>query len=124
MEGANTPAFDSNGLVTGPDSTGTMINDMRSFLDFAQTKDILVIFALWNGAYLREQNTINLFWDEVKLQSYIDNALKVYILDSNHLLNLKPIKFMFFKAYGKRIGQSSCPWCLGNHQRTGGIPFQ
>ncbi|XP_046463075.1 mannan endo-1,4-beta-mannosidase-like [Daphnia pulex] len=76
VEGENTPAYDSNGYVTGPDSTGTMISDMRSFLDFAQSKNILVIFVLWNGAYLRVQNTINLFWDEGKLQSYIDNALK------------------------------------------------
>ena len=54
-----------------------MIDDMRSFLDFAQTKNVLVIFVLWNGAVLRNQNTINLFWDESKLQSYLDNALKV-----------------------------------------------
>lgn len=77
VEGDNTPAYDGNGYVTGPDSTGTMISDMRSFLDFAQSKDILIIFALWNGAYLRNQNTINLLFDESKLQSYIDNALKV-----------------------------------------------
>ena len=77
VEGANTPAFDSSGFVTGPDSTGTMIDDMRSYLDFAQSKNILVIFVLWNGAYLREQHTIDLFWDEAKLQSYIDKALKV-----------------------------------------------
>jgi mannan endo-1,4-beta-mannosidase len=80
VEGGNTPAYDSNGYVTGPDSTGTMISDMRSFLDFAQSKNILVIFVLWNGAYLRVQNTINLFWDEGKLQSYIDNALKVLFI--------------------------------------------
>ena len=35
VDGKNTPAFDGNGYVTGPDSTGTMIDDMRSFLDFA-----------------------------------------------------------------------------------------
>lgn len=80
VEGDNTPAYDSNGFVTGPDRTGTMINEMRSFLDFAQSKNILVIFVLWNGAVLRNQNTINLFWDEPKLQSYIDNALKVSVV--------------------------------------------
>lgn len=77
VEGDNTPAYDSNGFVTGPDSTGTMINDMKAFLDYAQTKNIVVIFALWNGAYLNNQNTINLMWDESKLQTYIDKALKV-----------------------------------------------
>lgn len=54
-----------------------MINDMRSFLNFAQSKNILVVFALWNGAYIENQNFLNLMWDESKLQSYIDNALKV-----------------------------------------------
>ena len=78
VEGDNTPAFDGQGFVTGPDSTGTMINDMKSFLDYAQSKNILVIFCLWNGAYLRNQKTIDLFWDEGKLQSYIDKALKVF----------------------------------------------
>ena len=80
MEGDNTPAYDGNGFVTGPDRTGTMINDMKAFLDYAQTKNIVVIFALWNGAYLNNQNTINLMWDESKLQTYIDKALKVIIL--------------------------------------------
>ena len=80
MEGDNTPAYDGNGFVTGPDRTGTMINDMKVFLDYAQTKNIVVIFALWNGAYLNNQNTINLMWDESKLQTYIDKALKVIIL--------------------------------------------
>ena len=78
VEGDNTPAYDGNGFVTGPDRTGTMINDMKAFLDYAQTKNIVVIFALWNGAYLRNQNTINLMWDESKLQTYIDKALKVF----------------------------------------------
>lgn len=77
VEGQNTPTYDSNGYVTSPDSTGTIIDDMRSFLDFAQSKNILVIFVLWNGAVLENQNTINLFYDDAKLQSYIDNALKV-----------------------------------------------
>ncbi|XP_046463073.1 mannan endo-1,4-beta-mannosidase-like isoform X1 [Daphnia pulex] len=76
VEGQNTPAYDSNGYVTGPDRTGTIIDDMRSFLDFAQSQNILVIFVLWNGAVLENQNTINLFYDDAKLQSYIDNALK------------------------------------------------
>ena len=61
-----------------------MIDDMRSFLDFAQTKNVLVIFVLWNGAVLRNQNTINLFWDESKLQSYLDNALTVPVV--THLI--------------------------------------
>ena len=79
IEGSNTPAYDGQGFVTGPDRTGTLIADMKEYLDYAQTKNILVIFVLWNGAYLREQNTIDLFWDDAKLQSYIDKALIVSI---------------------------------------------
>lgn len=85
VEGANTPAFDSNGYVTGPDRTGTMISDMRSFLDFAQSKDILVIFVLWNGAVLKQQNTINLLYDDSKLQTYIDKALTVNRLNFSYI---------------------------------------
>lgn len=77
VEGDNTPNYDSNGYVISLDSTGTMIAEMRSFLDFALSKNILVVFALWNGAVLKNQNTINLLYEEDKLQSYIDNALKV-----------------------------------------------
>lgn len=68
------------------DRTGTMINDMRSFLDFAQSKNILVIFVLWNGAYLTQQNTINLLFDDSKLQTYIDNALKVNHFDRQFVI--------------------------------------
>lgn len=77
VDGANTPAFDSNGYVTGPDKTGTMISDMRSFLDFAQSKNLMVIFVLWNGAERPQEKALNLLYDYSKLQTYIDNALKV-----------------------------------------------
>ena len=79
VDGKNTPAFDGNGYVTGPDSTGTMIDDMRSFLDFAQSKQLLVVFVLWNGAVRPTDNALNLIYDETKLQTYIDNALKVFV---------------------------------------------
>jgi mannan endo-1,4-beta-mannosidase len=80
VDGKNTPAFDGNGYVTGPDSTGTMISDLKSFLDFAQSKQLLVVLVLWNGAKRPTDNTLNLLYDESKLQIYIDNALKVYLL--------------------------------------------
>lgn len=103
VDGKNTPAFDGNGYVTGPDSTGTMINDMRSFLDFAQSKQLLVVFVLWNGAVRPTDNALNLIYDETKLQTYIDNALKVF-----YLFHLERIKFnvliMQYAADGKRPG--------------------
>jgi len=55
-----------------------MISDMKAFLDFAKSKNVLVVFALWNGAVLfTNQNIKNLFYDASKLQTYIDKALKV-----------------------------------------------
>jgi len=44
-------------------------------LDFAATKNVFVILTLWNLATKPQQNTINLFWDDSKLQRYSDNFL-------------------------------------------------
>ena len=78
VEGENTPAFDGNGFVTGLDKSCTMISDTKAFLDFAKSKNVLVVFALWNGAVLfTNQNIKNLFYDASKLQTYINKALKV-----------------------------------------------
>lgn len=75
VEGDNTPSYDAYGYIIAPDRTGTLIPDMKLFLDTAKANNILVIFVLWNGALLRNQNSVNLFWDNSKLQSYIDKAL-------------------------------------------------
>ena len=77
MEGDNTPAFDNDGFVVGPDRDGTLISDMKQFLNVARSKNIVVIFVLWNGAVLRNPNAINLIWDDSKLQSFIEKSLKV-----------------------------------------------
>lgn len=120
VEGKNTPQFDSNGYVTGLDNTGSMINDMRSFLNFAQSKNILVIFALWNGAYIENDNFLNLMWDESKLQSYIDNALKVFFC--NHSLLLATDKFKpSLTAHGHSTGRAPGSGGLGDHERTRGL---
>ncbi|KAK2723828.1 mannan endo-1,4-beta-mannosidase-like [Artemia franciscana] len=76
VEGENTPKWDSNGYVTAPDASGTLFSDMKRFLNFAQSKNILVIFTLWNGAEMHNQKVIDLVWDDSKLESYIDNVLR------------------------------------------------
>jgi len=76
VEGDSIPQWDSNGYVIGTDSAGTLISDLRRYLWTAQNQGIIVTFCLWNGAVLRNTNTINLFYDTSKLQSFIDNALK------------------------------------------------
>jgi hypothetical protein len=37
------------------DNTGTLINDMKAYLDAAKARNILVIFVLWNGAVMNNQ---------------------------------------------------------------------
>ena len=77
VEGYNTPTFDDSGMVISPDAEGTLFYDLLEFLDAAAKENILVTFCLWNGAVQKNQQTLDLFYDDVKLQSYIDNALKV-----------------------------------------------
>ncbi len=54
-----------------------MVADLKAYLDAAKTRNILVILVLWNGASLNYQDVTNLVWDDSKLQTYIDKALKV-----------------------------------------------
>lgn len=74
-KGDNTPHFGSDGFVLGPDEAGTLINDLREFLDLCQANNIFVNLVLWNGALMRNGNYEALLYDNDKLQSYIDNAL-------------------------------------------------
>lgn len=77
VEGDNTPNYNNNGYVQSPDASGTLLSDLKAFLDAAKAKNILVTYVLWNGALLRKQHSVNLFWDNAKLQAYIDKALTV-----------------------------------------------
>ena len=57
VEGDNSPHFDADGFVLGPDRDGTLVTEIRKFLDVAKSKNILVVLVLWNGAVLRNQVT-------------------------------------------------------------------
>ena len=72
--------WNSDGFVLAPDSSGTLLSDLKSYLDAAKARNILVIFVLWNGAVLNNQKAVNLVWDDSKLQTYIDKALKVFVI--------------------------------------------
>ena len=70
------PEWDNNGYVIGTDRKNSLIDELGEFLDYAKSKNILVIICLWNGAMNSiPQETINIMWDESKLDSYINNAL-------------------------------------------------
>ena len=72
--------WNSDGFVLAPDTSGTLLKDLKSYLDAAKARNILVIFVLWNGAVLNNQKAVNLVWDDSKLQTYIDKALKVFVI--------------------------------------------
>lgn len=73
--GDNTPAFDTLGYVMGTDYANTMTSDLATFLDVAYQYDVLVFIVLWNGAVLPNSFLVDMFYDDSKLQSYIDKAL-------------------------------------------------
>ncbi|XP_069195560.1 mannan endo-1,4-beta-mannosidase [Procambarus clarkii] len=75
VEGYSTPAFDSDGYVTSCDTSGQFEGDVLKLLNAGQQNGVLVTLVLWNGAYLTNQNAINLIWDDSKLESYISNCL-------------------------------------------------
>ena len=77
VEGESTPQFDNDGYTVNTDASGTMVSDLSRFLDYAAANNVFVIPVLWNGALMRQQNVVNLVWDESKLQAYINNALRV-----------------------------------------------
>ena len=75
VEGDRTPQYNSSGYVIGTDSSNTLITEMRRYLQAANDMNVLIFFVLWNGAVLRNSNTIAMLKDPKKLQSYIDKAL-------------------------------------------------
>nr|XP_045603070.1 mannan endo-1,4-beta-mannosidase-like [Procambarus clarkii] len=75
VEGDNTPNYDDNGFVTACDRTGDFENNVLSLLDAALENNVLVDFCMWNGAILRNQKTIDMIYDDAKLDSYIENCL-------------------------------------------------
>ncbi|KAL7637771.1 UNVERIFIED_CONTAM: hypothetical protein RMT77_011382 [Armadillidium vulgare] len=81
VEGYSTPTFDGDGYVTSCDTSGTFYDDVTRFLNTAQANNILVILTLWNGAVSSNQNEMNLFWDDSKLDSYINNCLSGFVSD-------------------------------------------
>ncbi|XP_069947143.1 mannan endo-1,4-beta-mannosidase-like [Cherax quadricarinatus] len=75
VEGDSTPSYDENGYVTACDNTGDFENDVLSLLNAAEASGVLVDLCMWNGAVLRNQKTIDLIYDDDKLDSYIQNCL-------------------------------------------------
>ena len=75
IEGDSIPEFDSSGSVTATDGAGTLIDELRSYAQYAAANNVFIHLCLWNGAVLRNNNTISLFTDEQKLDSFIQNAL-------------------------------------------------
>jgi hypothetical protein len=58
--------FDSNGSVVAGDSKGTLLEDLRTYLQYAASKNVFVTLTLWNGALMRDSNYQNLITDKTK----------------------------------------------------------
>ncbi|XP_066267580.1 mannan endo-1,4-beta-mannosidase-like isoform X1 [Branchiostoma lanceolatum] len=78
VDGRWTPEFSSWGSVTQPDSTNQLINDLKDLLSYARARNVLVFLVLWNGAHHGEfwERLQNLIWDDLKLDTYVEQALK------------------------------------------------
>ncbi|KAL3871113.1 hypothetical protein ACJMK2_039132 [Sinanodonta woodiana] len=75
VQGENTPMFNSSGYVTGLDPY--IIGDMTDYVRQAQSRNILVNFCLWSCAILQTGSHLEgLLYEDEKLFSYINNALK------------------------------------------------
>ena len=72
VEGYTSPQYDGHGYIVATDTANTLVTDLLAFLDQCKQRNIFMGLVLFNGAHLTNQNTINLFWDESKLQSYLD----------------------------------------------------
>ena len=59
----------------GTDSAGTLVSDLTAFLDECSKNNIFMGLVLFNEAVLRNQDTIKLFWDDSKLETYHSKAL-------------------------------------------------
>ncbi|KAL1524274.1 hypothetical protein AB1Y20_019177 [Prymnesium parvum] len=75
VEGDHSPLFDKEGFVVATDAAGTLIADLRRYLQAAQQLDVLVFLVLWNGAVLHNQRTRGLFSSAARLQSYVERVL-------------------------------------------------
>jgi len=79
VEGETIPAFGTDGKVVATDKAGSLIEDVRKYVQTAASMNILVFFTLWNGANANEPRSA--YWNMIRedsgdaLQSFIDNAL-------------------------------------------------
>jgi len=75
IEGDKIPSFDAQGMVNGTDHAGSLIQELRTYLQYAAANDVFINLCLWNGAVLRNPNVVSLFSQADHLQAFIDNAL-------------------------------------------------
>jgi len=67
VEGQSIPEFDQNGYVVASDSKDTLLEDLKTYLQFAASRNVFVNLTLWNGALMRNSNYENLIHDTDKL---------------------------------------------------------
>jgi len=75
VEGHAIPQWSEDGYVTSTDAQGTLVDDLKTYLEYAAAKNVFVTLCLWNGALMRNDNYKQLYYSEDKLNSFIDKAL-------------------------------------------------
>ena len=54
VEGDSIPQLDAaTGRAVAPDAAGSLVADMRKYARFAASRNVFIVFCLWNGAVLR-----------------------------------------------------------------------
>lgn len=77
VEGASIPEFDDSGVVVSLDKSGTLAEDLRKYIRYAASQNVFVNLCLWNGAVLRQENTIKMIQDKSGdlVQALLDHAI-------------------------------------------------
>eukprot|EP00937_MAST-01D_sp_MAST-1D-sp2_P004792 g4792.t1 len=79
VEGDSIPQLDAaSGQAVAPDAAGSLVSDMRKYARYAASRDVFIVFCLWNGAVLRNNVTIGLITEEAggdKLRSLTTNVI-------------------------------------------------
>ena len=66
VEGDSIPKFDTaSGKAVATDAAGSLVDDMRKYARYAASRNVFIVFCLWNGAVLRNNvsssNTVHLY---------------------------------------------------------------
>lgn len=113
IEGEQNPQFDNNGYVVATDGAGTLISDLRKFLDVCQQYGVFVnLVSSWNKM-MGTQGLLRVrtYWSGV-MEWSTDEATMV---QGSFLwwFQTSIVHWQCSDTYGRGVERSSCSWRLG-----------